>query len=87
MSPAEKMASKKPKKNEGPARNVVLICRMRKKRQELGLTLRDVEKATKVNNVTILDAERGCGITLQNALRLARFFGVAVEDLWSEVKS
>ena len=87
MTPAEKLAARKLRKDSAQPRKVVLICRVRAARQKLRLSLRDVERETGVHNVTLCDAERGCNITLTNALRLAKFFGVSVESLWTEARS
>lgn len=57
-------------------------CALRKIRKELGLTLRDVEKGSGVNLPGIWRCEIGAEVELSKALKLAKFFGVPVEQLW-----
>lgn len=92
MSPAEKAARQKqaaganklPWGSRRAARRSVVFpaSRLRALRAALGLTQRDVSVGSGVNNATVADAEAGFEMTLTNALKLAKFFGKPVEELW-----
>jgi predicted transcriptional regulator len=86
MTPAEKAAKTKPRRNPRPGVKAVWKCGLRKKRIDLGLSLRDVEKGTGVSAPTISRAERGDDLILSHAVALARYFGVAVEELWLTIQ-
>lgn len=87
MTPAEKAAKSKAKRKP-PFRRAVKFPDnpLRAMREKLGLSLRDVENETGVNNVTLFSAEAGCEIILTSALALARFYGLSVEGIWSTPK-
>lgn len=86
MTPAERVAREKAGRttdNDGRVVRVVAwVCRVRERRQSLGLSFRDVEKATGIKISTVSNAEAGYDVTLDTARRLAEFFGTTVEDLW-----
>lgn len=90
-TPAEKLAAKKrkakPKAAWGDrrkARRPVIFPQtvLKKVREELGLTQRDVSTGSGINNATVCDAELGFEVTLSTALKLAAFFGKSIESLW-----
>lgn len=83
-SPAEKLAEKKAAaKKPSMGRKVVFDkVLLQDLRTVLGLSLRDVERATGVSNCSILDAERGSELSLSSALKLAQFYGKSVEEIW-----
>lgn len=82
ISPAEKLAMKPvpPCIRRGRA---ILVCHLRKLRNELGLSAKQVGEENGISTRTIELMERGLGPKLENALLLARFYGVAVEKIWS----
>ena len=51
-------------------------------RQERGITLRQVQKATGISNAVICQLEHGCTPRLDTALRLAAFLEMPVEKIW-----
>jgi transcriptional regulator with XRE-family HTH domain len=51
-------------------------------RKAMGLTLRDVSKATGISLASVNRAERGRETTLSNAKKIAAFFGQPVDDIW-----
>lgn len=65
-------------------RKIVWKCRLKEIRKESGLTLRDLEESIGVDDVTILFAEKGCGISLDTAMRIAKFFCLPIESIWIE---
>lgn len=81
MSPAEKLAKRKPK-SDWKRGAQVWWCGLREIRERLGLSLREVSKATGVNLSTLSRVEHGEELTLNNAVALSKFFGVGIEALW-----
>lgn len=84
-TPAEVLAEKKPPKNQS-ARKTPLMCVCRKVRDNLGLSLRDVQRATGISNAAICHIEAGCDVQLTNAMKLAEFYGMSIEQLWMRKK-
>lgn len=86
LTPAEKLAKEK-KKRPQPKRAERQIppfnCILKQLRTSVGLSLRDVEKATGVNNVTLWKLEYGYDACLTTAMKLAAFYGMRVDDIWS----
>jgi len=54
-----------------------------KARRERGLSLRQAARLLGINHVWLREIERGRRPSLEVALRVARFYGVAVEEIWS----
>lgn len=83
MTPAEKVAAKKKprrtpeKRPAGPLKNS-----LRDRRQKLRLSLRDVVDATGVCLTSVCYAERGADLMLSTAVRLAKFYGSTVDEIW-----
>jgi DNA-binding XRE family transcriptional regulator len=90
MTPAEKMAQDK-KNRVGQerqerwrmSRQVIFNCKIREMREGLGLSSRDVGKGAGVGHVNVTRAESGYGVNLHTAMKLAKFFGKKIEDIWS----
>ena len=59
-----------------------LRCTVRERRKADGLTLQEVADGADVSLTTLARLEVGGQVTLSNALRVARWFGVPVEELW-----
>lgn len=68
---------------KGPAGRTVLACRLRDIRISVGLSVKSAADGAGVASNTILHMERGLAPTLVNALRVADFFGLKIEDIWS----
>lgn len=83
MSPAEKLASMKPKR-KSRNNSTHPDNHLREIRLAIGLTQREVGDETGLSNAFICQAEKGSEISLSNALRLASFFGKAVEEIWTQ---
>lgn len=82
-SPAEILAKRKAAKPPPKQyRKVIWRCRLNEMRNKLGLSMREVEAATKITTATITQVERGMDLNLTTARALAAFFGVAVEEMW-----
>jgi DNA-binding XRE family transcriptional regulator len=74
---------RKPKREPYLLKKGILNSRIRHFRQTNGLTLRDVSKASGVDVATVNRMEFGCETMLSTALKIAKFFEVTVEDLFS----
>lgn len=84
MTPAEELASKKPKRqvkrkkpNPGPWH-----CLISEERRRLGLTLEEVASATKISKTAIWQIDNGGDVLLTTAHKLAVFFGKSIDQLW-----
>ena len=60
-----------------------LECRLREVREALLLPIWAVAKATGVDGSTISRVERGSDPVLSAAMRLAKFYGKSIEELWT----
>lgn len=87
MTPAEKLAKEKGKQQQTAFQElpIVFACQLKAKREALGLSQRDVCRATHLNVSTVCRVEQGVDLTLSRALKLAKFFGCPVEQLWKEI--
>ncbi len=79
----EVAARKKPKvfKTDRGVKRRVPNCLL-ELRNSLGLTTRDVAKATGINNSVICRAEHGMEVWISTALKFAKFFEKPVEQIW-----
>ena len=90
MTPAEKLAKKKnsvgkpPWGQRGNRREGIFKSRVKELRTRLGLTQLQVQAGAGVTGLH--EIEQGCELVLSSALKLAKFFGVAVEEIWEPVK-
>jgi len=86
MTPAEKVASKKPlrkrKLTGNASRPRKWVCKLREKREALGLSMRDVSENTSYTVSTLFEIENGTDPQLTTAMKLAEFFGCTVNELW-----
>ena len=85
MTPAEKLAAKLRKNpHVAPlAADRAAICHLVEARNQLGLTQADVAKAVGISVGYICYMENGLRLpTLLLAVKLARFYGKKVEELW-----
>lgn len=81
MTPAEKLSDAL-KKQRTPKRKVLYTCRLKGLREALGLKPVDICRATGVANSSYHYIEQGCELSLDYALKLSKFFGVSVNDIW-----
>ena len=84
MTPAEVLAKKKAKikrKQRMDTRIIVFRCYIKEYRERLGLSHTDVANATGLMDIKHI--ESGKNIYLTNAMKIAKFFGVTVEELWT----
>lgn len=91
MTPAEKLASSRPRKraprNLKPyKRKVSWRCHCREVRMGLRLSFDEVVKALKLSRTAYWQIEKGGDPMLTTALRIAAFYGKPVTDLWSKPK-
>ena len=86
MTPAEKLSSANHKKTEPYAsgRTLHWRCELVRLRHELHLTLRDIEAATGITSAALSTIEHGTDPRLTTATTIARFFGKAIEEIWTE---
>lgn len=88
MTPAEQLAKaktrKRPPRRAAPTRKPVWTCRVRERRESLGLSLRDVAKGAGLSITALWQLEAGHDTMLTTATRLAHFFGCRVDELWPE---
>lgn len=90
LTPAELLAKKKDAEGRIKSLKSVNVapkwkCLLSNLRIELGLSQDDVAKAVGLSKTTIWETEHGQEILLTNAVKLARFFGRSVEQIWQEV--
>lgn len=85
MTPAEQAAKKKGKKPFRTAKGVdaKLNCRLREFRDALGLSQREVATGADISYAVICRAEHGMEVWVGTALRIAKFFGKSIEEIWS----
>lgn len=83
---AEILSAKKPwrraPRNKTHPRNAVWKCRLTEIRESLRLSLRDVASAVGLSVTALWQVEKGTDPMLTTAVKLAEFFGKAVEELW-----
>jgi DNA-binding XRE family transcriptional regulator len=90
LSPAEKLAVTKPQRRT-PSCSVktksppVWTCKMRRVRETLRLSLKDVAAGVGMTVSGIWQIEHGGDPLLTTARKLADFFGVDVWELWPEL--
>jgi DNA-binding XRE family transcriptional regulator len=89
VTPAEQLAESKKStapERPKPVRAKIFQCRLRELRTALGLTQEDVALTISRNRFTILLIEGGKGPTLDTAMKIARFFGKTVEEIWMPIE-
>lgn len=89
MTEAEKLAKKKNRRprtapRELSGRRKKWNCLIPAKRNELGLTVADVASAVGLTCSSVSVIERGADPQLTSAHRLAKFFGMTIDQLWPE---
>ncbi len=83
-SPAELLSAAKPRRRRiEETRNLPFVCAMAELRHALGLSQRDVAKEVGITCAAISTIENGTDPLLSTALKLAKFFGKNVSDLWT----
>lgn len=83
MTPAEQLARVRRRRSLPHTREPgPLECLVRAKRHSLGLTMLEVADHVGVAESHLCDIERGIDLKMSTAARLAKFFGVAVHELW-----
>ena len=91
MTPAEKLAARKPwrrqPRNGVAVRRTVWRCRLREVRESLRISLRDVAKECGFSVSALWQVEMGGDPMLTTARKLAAFFGKSVEELWPKKKT
>ena len=78
---ARAKAAARPRRTK-PPRPVVWVCTLLARRQRLGLSQDDVGAGAGISGAAVSEIERGAGVTLVTARRLAKFFGCTVDELW-----
>jgi DNA-binding XRE family transcriptional regulator len=78
-SPAELLAAKKE-----PKTSAFWRCRLREYRTRLGLSQTEVARTVGLSRPQLVSVENGQNTMLSTAVKLAEFYGVAVEVLWPE---
>lgn len=86
-TPAEALAaSKRPRRKPRHAspskRPPAWTCSLRARREDLGLSMRDVATAVGLSISALFFLEHGTDPQLTTARRLAEFFGTTTDDLW-----
>jgi DNA-binding XRE family transcriptional regulator len=84
MTPAEKMAKSIQRSPRKAFRGLprVFSCNIKEKRETLGLSQRDVCRGTGLTVSTVCRVEQGIDLTLTRALKLAKFFGCSIHEIW-----
>ena len=80
-TPAEKL-SKATKRREA-RRYGPLECRLGELIEDHGLSIRKVGKQLKISNAFLCQVKHGGRIGVDHAIRIAQFFGLKVEDIWT----
>lgn len=87
MTPAEKLAAEKPwrpaPRNHVKPRKTVWKCGLRAAREKLRISLRDVAKACGISVTALWQIEMGTDPMLTTATKLAAFFGMRIDELWT----
>ncbi len=89
MTPAEELAKQRKPRRYGTGSACVKIVwhsRVRELRENLGLTMRDVADALGLSVTGLFAIEHGSDPQLTNAMKLAKFYGVDIEDTWKLLK-
>ena len=86
-TPAERLAAKKPwrraPRNAAKyPRRFAWRCGCREVRESLRISLRDVAKAIGLSVTALWQVEHGGDPMLTTAVKLARFYGKTIEELW-----
>ncbi len=89
MTPAEKLAKLKQRSPREAFRELpkAFDCNLKERREALGLSQRDVCRATMINVSTLCRVEQGIDLTLSRALKLAEFFGCPIHEIWKPIES
>ncbi len=83
MTPAEELAVTRAKSPRTWQRRVErFVCRVREVREGLNLSRAAVGGELGFTAAFLTNVERGVGINLTTALKIAAFFGRPVEELW-----
>ena len=61
----------------------VVVCRLQEIRISTGLSMQSVADGAGVSKNTIRFMEQGLAPTLVNAMKVASFFELKIEDMWS----
>jgi DNA-binding XRE family transcriptional regulator len=88
-SPAIRLAKTLPRRKYGTGSSAVKEvwhCLLYERRTEIGLTLQAVAEAIGMSKTGLFAIEHGGDPQLTSAMKLAKFFAVPVEELWSELK-
>lgn len=85
-SPAEILAIEKRRRRKRVVpKDRVYECHLFEARVSLNLTLREVAAALKMSLNSIHLIEQGSNLKLNTALKIARFYGKTVDELWKLV--
>ena len=79
---AEKKAWRRKPRNKSTRKAGLWECQLRKKREGLRLSMRDVAGALGLSVTGYWQIEHGGDPMLSTALKIADFFGCSVPDLW-----
>ncbi len=87
MTPAERLAASNPRQRpqrNSPARERLGVwkCRIRERRERLGLSMRAVAEAVGLSMSSMSVIENGGDPMLLTARKLTAFFGCRTETLW-----
>jgi DNA-binding XRE family transcriptional regulator len=86
LSPAEKLAKKKPwrraPRNSKYVRKITWVCRLREIREALRLSLDDAALGIGLSKTAYWQLEQGTDPMLTTASRVAMFFGRTMNEIW-----
>lgn len=88
LSPAEKLANLKNRRvirvsGVRDGHSLGMVCRLHSLRTALGLSVKDVAEATNINAAFVARVEGGGNTSVAVAIKLSRFFGKRVEEIWT----
>lgn len=87
MTPAEELSKKKPVSKTAirnkSSRLCPFNCRLRDVRKNLRLTIEDVSEAVGMSKAGYWELEHGGDPMLTTAIKLATFYGKAIEEIWT----
>lgn len=82
MIPLAKLSPKVKKLGRHPRGPSLLVANLRTMRTDKGISLRDAAEASGLDHATLSRIELGFDPDIRNALLVAAFYGLPVEQIW-----
>lgn len=88
MSPAERLAKRRPRKRERRNESKfapIVHCGVREIRESINLSLRESAEAIGLSISGMFAIEHGGNVTMEVALRISKFYGKPLDELWRQL--